>query len=112
MIEPGETPRAACVRELQEELGLALEPGRLLVVDCAPREGVDRILFVFDGGVLGPAREAAIRLPPDELASWAYVPVEDVPGRAAPWLARRIAAALAARAAGATAYLEYGVPAG
>lgn len=109
-VEPGETPRAACVRELREELGLTLEPGRLLVVDWAPREGVDRVLFVFDGGALGAAQEAAIRLPADELASWAYVPVPEVPERAAPWLARRITAALAARAAGVTRYLEFGVP--
>jgi 8-oxo-dGTP pyrophosphatase MutT (NUDIX family) len=109
-VEPGETPRAACVRELQEELGLALEPGRLLVVDWAPRDGVDRVLFVFDGGVLAP--DAQISLPADELASWAYVQVDEVPARAAPRLARRIAAALVARAEGATRYLEYGAPAG
>ena len=29
-IEPGETPRAALVREFQEELGLAIEPGEAL----------------------------------------------------------------------------------
>ena len=109
-VEPGETPREACARELHEELGLVLEPGRLLVVDWAPREGVDRALFVFDGGVLDA--EAQIRLPADELASWAYVPLEEVPRRAAPWLARRISAAYAARAEGVTRYLEYGVPAG
>jgi 8-oxo-dGTP diphosphatase len=109
-IEPDETPYAACVRELGEELGLPLRPGRLLVVDWAPREGVDRVLFVFDGGTLAPEQEAAIALPPDELASWAYVPPEEVPQRTVPWLARRIAAALAARADGATRYLEFGRP--
>ena len=29
-IEPGETPAAACLRELREELGIALPPDRLL----------------------------------------------------------------------------------
>jgi 8-oxo-dGTP diphosphatase len=111
-VEPGETPREACVRELQEELGAALEPGPLLVVDWAPRDGADRILFVFDGGVLSAAQQAAIVLPPEELASWAFVPPAEVPRRAAPWLARRVAAALAARAAGTPRYLEFGAPAG
>lgn len=108
-VEAGETPREACARELAEELGLVLEPGRLLVVDWAPRDGDDRVLFVFDGGTLDPARLAAITLPPDELASWAFVPVAEVPERAAPWLARRVLAAVEARAAGVTRYLEYGV---
>jgi 8-oxo-dGTP pyrophosphatase MutT (NUDIX family) len=100
------------VRELREELGLDLEPGRLLVVDWAPRDGVDRVLFVFDGGTLGAERRAAIALPPDELVSWAFVAQEEVALRAAPWLARRIAAALAARRNGVTRYLEFGVPVG
>jgi 8-oxo-dGTP diphosphatase len=112
VVEPGEAPRAGCVRELREELGLTLEPGRLLVVDWAPREGVDRVLFVFDGGVLSAAQRAAIVLPPDELASWAYVTPAEVAQRTAPWLARRIAAAVAARSAGVTSYLEFGRPAG
>jgi 8-oxo-dGTP diphosphatase len=111
MVEAGEAPRAACVRELREELGLHLEPGRL-VVDWAPREGVDRVLFVFDGGTLTDAQCAAIRLPADELASWAFVPVLEVPARAAPWLARRVLAAVDARRSGATRYLEHGAPAG
>jgi 8-oxo-dGTP diphosphatase len=112
MVEQGETPRAACVRELREELGLHLEPGRLLVVDWAPREGVDRVLFVFDGGELTDAQRAAIKLPADELASWEFVPTVEVPARAAPWLARRVFAAVDARRNGATRYLEDGTPAG
>ena len=111
-VEPGERPRAACVRELREELGLDLEPGRLLVVDWAPREGVDRVLFVFDGGALTAAQRSAITLPLDELASWAYVPPDELPARLAPWLARRVAAALEARRGRVTRYLEFGVPAG
>jgi 8-oxo-dGTP diphosphatase len=109
-VEPGETPREACVRELREELGMGLELGRLLVVDWAPRDGADRVLFVFDGGLLEATQQAAIVLPPDELASWAFVPPAEVPRRTAPPLARRVTAALAARTAAAPRYLEYGVP--
>jgi 8-oxo-dGTP diphosphatase len=50
-VEPGETPSQACRRELDEEIGLRLRPGRLLVVDWAPHpEEGDKVLFVFDGG--------------------------------------------------------------
>lgn len=82
------------------------------MVDWAPRDGLDRILFVFDGGALGPDRQAAIRLPPDELASWAFLRVDELGGRLAPRLLRRVTAAVDAQAAGATRYLEHGVPVG
>ena len=71
-VEADESPYAAAVRELQEELGIPVVPGRLLVVDwvppgpAAPREHV-----VYDGGVLDQAREAAIHLSDGELRSWA-----------------------------------------
>src|ERR671927_1608745 len=52
-VEPDESPTDAARRELREELGVDRDPGRLLVVDWAPhpQEG-DKLLFVFDGGVL------------------------------------------------------------
>jgi 8-oxo-dGTP diphosphatase len=51
--EPGESPRQAAAREVEEELGLTVPIGRLLVVDWAPHpdEG-DKLLFVFEGGAL------------------------------------------------------------
>lgn len=111
-VEAGETPREGCVRELREELGLDLTPGNLLVVDWAPREGVDRVLFIFDGGGLSARQVDAITLPADELASWAFVPPAELAPRVAPWLVRRVVAALDARGADGSRYLEYGVPAG
>ena len=111
-VEAGESPRAACVRELGEELGLDLEPGRLLVVDWAPRDGQDRVLFVFDGGRLGAAQLDAIVLPPDELASWAFLPPGELGGVLAPRLVRRVLAATEAKTAGATWHLEHGVRTG
>ncbi|NBE82743.1 NUDIX domain-containing protein [Micromonospora sp. NEAU-HG-1] len=38
-VEPGESPRAACAREVEEELGLTPALGPMLVVDWAlPRQ--------------------------------------------------------------------------
>ncbi|HEX8868409.1 MAG TPA: NUDIX hydrolase, partial [Lentzea sp.] len=42
VVERGETPSEACKREILEELGLHREPGRLLVVDWAPKEDDER----------------------------------------------------------------------
>ncbi|WP_328478950.1 NUDIX hydrolase [Actinoplanes sp. NBC_00393] len=38
-VEPGESPRAACIREVREELGITPDIGGLLVVDWAPAQG-------------------------------------------------------------------------
>jgi len=108
-VEPGETPIEGCEREIKEELGLARKVERLLVVDWAPseREG-DKILFVFDGGEMTPEQSAAIALPPDELEASAFHDAADLPALMIERLARRIQAAVDARRAGQTRYLEHG----
>jgi len=50
-----EFPHVACAREVTEETGLAaFEPGRLLVIDCIPRNpetgAAEGINFVYYGG--------------------------------------------------------------
>ncbi|ROP37602.1 NUDIX domain-containing protein [Saccharothrix texasensis] len=106
VVEPGETPREACAREVLEELGLAVEPGPLLVADWAPSAGQDRVLFIFDGGSLG---DATIRLQASELRSHRYITPAEVPDALIPRLARRVSAALDARERGVTLYLEHGL---
>jgi 8-oxo-dGTP diphosphatase len=110
-VERGETPRAACVRELREELGLDLPLGRLLVVDWAPNVRDEHVRFVFDGGTLTEEQLDAIELAPDELSSWAFLPPEEMFVMMTPRLVRRVTAALEARERGVTAYLEHGVAA-
>jgi ADP-ribose pyrophosphatase YjhB (NUDIX family) len=58
--EVGESPAAACQRELKEELGLHRDVQRLLAVDWAPlaTEG-DKILYVFDCVNSAPTRTAS-----------------------------------------------------
>jgi 8-oxo-dGTP diphosphatase len=111
LIEVGETPSQGCAREVAEELGLTRETGRLLVVDWAPHPTMgDRVLFVFDGGVLSPADIARITLQPEELDSYVFLPPAQALDRLIPRLRRRMDAALRARAGGHTMYLEHGVP--
>ncbi|WP_055585769.1 NUDIX domain-containing protein [Peterkaempfera griseoplana] len=112
-VETGESPLQACIREVREELDITPPIGRLLAVDWAPsdREG-DKVLYLFDGGQLTPAALEAITLQADELRSFRFVPVEAIPKRTIPRLARRITAAAHARAGQAPVYLEHGYPAG
>lgn len=109
-VDRGESPAAACRRELREELGLEREPVRLLVHDWAPsgKEG-DKILYVFDCGTLG-ADESSIRLDGDELDHWEWVPVEELGEYVIPRLARRLEQAWRAGAEATTRYLEHGEP--
>jgi ADP-ribose pyrophosphatase YjhB (NUDIX family) len=61
-FEPGETPRAACIRELNEELGIRPRIGGLLSVDWAPHpEEGDKVLFIFDGRTLTDELLAEVR---------------------------------------------------
>jgi 8-oxo-dGTP pyrophosphatase MutT (NUDIX family) len=106
-VERGESPAAACRRELREELGIDREPRGLISVDWAPndREG-DKILFMFDCGQLG-ADEARISLPADELDRWEWVPLLQLGDYVIDRIARRVRAAVESPA---VAYREYGRP--
>ena len=107
-VEVGESPAAACQRELKEELAIQREVQRLLIVDWAPRvdEG-DKILYVFDCGELG-ADQDRIQLASDELDRWEWVPVQRLPDLVIPRLARRLTSAHHAHSAGTPIYLEHG----
>jgi hypothetical protein len=98
------------VRELQEELSLAVTLGRLLVVDWVPPrpDRTEGLMLVFDGGGLTPSQTEQIRLPADELRSWAWCTGQEAGERLSELLARRITAAARARAEGTVVYLENG----
>lgn len=107
-VEADESPRAAAEREVREELGLSVAVGRLLVVDwIGPRDDrTEGLMLIFDGGTV--ADGDAIRLPAAELCGWAWCTGPEAAERLSPVLARRVAAAMRARAAGVCAYLEDG----
>jgi 8-oxo-dGTP pyrophosphatase MutT (NUDIX family) len=113
-VEHGESPAAALRREIAEELGTALPVGGLLVVDWAPHpaEG-DKLLFVFDGGVLSREQVGAIRVDGAEICEFAFRARSGLDAMLIPRLARRVHAAIDARSSGQAAYLEHGaVPSG
>ncbi len=109
-VEAGETPSEACRREIEEELGLEVDLGRLLVVDWAPSEAEGaKVLFVFDGGVLGADQLAEVSLAAAEIASFEFVDLSAAADRMIPRLTRRVVSAVRARRTGTTLYLEHGV---
>jgi 8-oxo-dGTP diphosphatase len=108
-----ESPLAATERAIRHELGLPLEPGRLLVVDWVPPspDRIEGLLFVYDGATLSSDQSAAIALPQAELRSWAWCTDDALQDRLPAHMLRRTLAALKARADGTTLYLENGSPA-
>ncbi len=111
-VEAGESPLEACIREVDEELGLRVEITRLLTVDWAPRpdEG-DKVLFVFDGGNLNADQLSAIAFTDGEIGAWAFVDDAQLDKLTIPRLARRIRASKQARRDAHGLYLEQGAPA-
>jgi 8-oxo-dGTP diphosphatase len=109
-VDVGESPAAACRRELREELSIDRQPERLLVVDWAPNDSEgDKILYVFDCGEVGDD-VTGIKFRDGEVDRCEWVPVGLVAGYAIPRLARRLARAYEARSAGIPQYLEHGEP--
>ncbi len=110
-VEPGETPYEACVREVEEELGIRPTIGRLLVADWAPsdRDG-DKILFIFNGGHLTNEQHATIKFQDAEIAEYRYVHLDQNRELTLPRLVLRLAAAQQAVTSGDTNYLENGHP--
>jgi 8-oxo-dGTP diphosphatase len=112
IVEADESPYVAAKREVNEELGLVVEPGRLLAVDWVPPKlaRTEGVIFVYDGGQLSNSEAELISLPLDELRSWAWCTERESQNRLSELLARRLVGARLARARGVTLYLEDGHP--
>ncbi|MEV7596700.1 NUDIX hydrolase [Kitasatospora sp. NPDC089797] len=108
-LRAGETPSEGAAREVKEELGITPPIGRLLVADWAPHpiEG-DKLLFVFDGGVLPGDELDNITVDQVEIGEYAFHAADQLDALLIPRLARRVHAACAARIGSATVYLEHG----
>src|SRR5689334_15751119 len=106
VLEDDERPEDGCAREVLEEVGLAVRPGRLLVVDWVPAgDGRPRpfVSFLFDCGTV--AADTPIRLQTEELDEYRFAEPEEAAGLFPAWSTGRLAAAVQARRAGNTVYL-------
>jgi len=109
-VTPGESPLAACRRELAEELGRSwpVQP-QPLVVDWAPapNEG-DKILFVFDGGILPDGTLEGATFADGEIGDARFVGEDELETYLPDRLARRLRLAVQARDKPRTIYAEHG----
>ena len=108
VVENGESPAGAAVREVREELGLEAEARRMLGVDYRPptpgcRGNAHR--FLFDGGALTADQLDQIVMPADEVRDWRFVELDDLDDYVIPVLASRIRHMLNGQT-----YLEEGEP--
>jgi 8-oxo-dGTP pyrophosphatase MutT (NUDIX family) len=96
VVEVGESPMLAVGREVEEELGLKLETGRLVLTDWLPAWGGwdDAVCLVFDGGTHAPDLVEQIVRQKREIKSAKFCTVEEVHDLCADFTARRIVSAL------------------
>ena len=110
VVEVGESPHLAVGREVEEELGLSLDPGALLLTDWLPPWGGwdDALCLVFDGGTHDPEVADAIVKQEREIRAAAFCTMDEVWDRAADFTARRVEAALANLKTPGPTYTESG----
>ncbi|MEU3949368.1 NUDIX domain-containing protein [Streptomyces sp. NPDC029526] len=115
VVEPGEAPARAGMREVAEETGISLaEAPALLVVDWEPPAppGYGGLRLLFDGGRLPAAEAGRLLLPGPELRDWRFASEEEAAELLPPVRYERLRRALRARERGRAMYLEAGTPVG
>lgn len=110
VVEVSESPQLAANREVEEELGLQLPPGNLLLTDWLPPWSGwdDAVCLVFDGGVHDASLVDRIVKQDREIRDAAFLSADEVTERAADFTARRVASATARTRGEGPAYVESG----
>jgi 8-oxo-dGTP pyrophosphatase MutT (NUDIX family) len=109
-IEAEESPAQGCAREVQEELGLTIQLGRLLCIDYLPSDGhkTEAFQFMFDCGILNPQQIEKIVLQESELCEYRFVTATEALNLLSPRTGRRLTHCLQAYEQNTTLYLEDG----
>lgn len=96
VVEVGESPMLAVAREVEEELGLVIPAGPLVLTDWLPPWGGwdDAICLVFDGGLHEEQIVEKIVRQKREIRSAKFCTIEEVHELCADFTARRIVSAL------------------
>ncbi len=120
IVEENESPRAAAIRELKEEIGLDIDADRLefAAVDYSRIDKVDYnykdsgeyegVQFVFDGGLLSKEMVGKIILQKEELEEYKFAPIEEALSLLNAYLSKRVSMAMAGLKDAKPVYLENG----
>lgn len=111
IVEPGESPRVGCEREIVEEMGIEVALDRVLAIDwLRPYLGwEDATELIFGAPPLTDAQVAAVRPDGQEILSVHWLTPAEAEQHLAPFAVGRLRGALDALADGRTRYLEGGV---
>ncbi|MGP4001086.1 NUDIX hydrolase [Streptomyces sp. 8N706] len=115
VVERGEPPARAAMREVAEEIGIELDrvPGLLLVDWEPPRPpAFGGLRLLFDGGRLGSSSAERVLLPGAELRGWRFVSETEAEELLPEARFHRLRWALRARERSTVLNLEAGVPVG
>ena len=113
VVESGESPRDAVVREVEEELGLTRLPGPLVAVDWLPPWSGwdDACLLVFDLGTVNEEDAARVVLEPREIAAVHWCEPLTVAAHSRGPTSARVVHSCAAADSASTVFLHAGQPA-
>lgn len=109
VVEADESPQQACVREVEEEIGLSIpNPSFLGVHYLADLDGRgENLQFVFYGGQLDNDEIKSIRRQEDEHEEIKFVPIEDGKKLLSDQSAFRVSECLKALEKNTAVYLEW-----
>jgi 8-oxo-dGTP pyrophosphatase MutT (NUDIX family) len=109
MAEANESPIAAAVREVAEELGFTAQINGLLLVDWVDAHGPwdDLLVFIFDGGTVGEEDVNRMSVTDEELSEFAFFPLEVAEMQLRPDLWLKLCRAVKAKRVGVVSYEEF-----
>lgn len=109
VIDQYESPRSACVREVKEELGLAIPSPQFVCVEYYPNTNNGKgesLQFMFYGGILNPQDIARIKLAESEISDYKFVNIAETLTTVSEGMAKRLPSALESIRTGVPVYLE------
>lgn len=110
IVEENESPRQACLRETQEEIGIALQDIKFLCVDYTPADSEknESLQFIFYGGVLNQDEIERVKISEDEISEYRFLKIEDALPLLRKNIKKRVPKILEAIKSNAGIYLEDG----
>ena len=109
VVDGDESPRASCIREIQEELGLEINKLQFLSVGYFANPNNNKgesLQFLFYGGVLTPEDIVKIKLAESEISDYKFVNPNTVMTMVSQDMAKRLPPALKSIRTGVPVYLE------